>query len=167
MSPTGMDFRNDGDLTVGTITLAPGATLITGQILCYDVTNIPSSATADNFVKPSAAVASTLSVGVFQDKTITNAAAFSQQYLVTVLIRGYGQVYVGAAAGGTAVTVGGSLIMAILTTVDYAVQGAGASNRTIGTACATGAATAFGASLVAVPGTATNNATINAFIYVR
>lgn len=110
------------------------------------------------------AAAGSPAYGVYQGPTITNPSS-TATLTVTILVRrrGQGVVLATAKTAGTAVTVNGSLI-GEPGTDQFTLQGAAALNKTIGVAAATGAVTALGASLIAVPGSGQTNTLINAFI---
>lgn len=162
-SPRGFNFTPDIDVTVVTITLANGASLLQGQVVCRDMTQIPSAAGADIAVKPSSTNAG-FPIGVYQGATITNNTGVSQTYDLEVQVWGWGVVSAQAKFGGVAVKVGDSLILN--GTDDAPISGTAALNVKIGQAVATGAVTAKAATIITVPGSGATVALVNCFIYI-
>ncbi len=162
---------------VASITLANGASLLTGQTVIRDVTQISgapgevgTSAQASNsdiVVVPVAGTgANAPAFGVYQGPAITNNTGAAQTYTLLFRRQGYGVVLASAKLAGVAVKVGDSLITESGTD-SLVISGAAVLNKTVGTAMATGAVTAYGASIIAVPGSGATTTLINADIWIR
>lgn len=162
-SPRGFNYAPDIITSVVTYTIPASGTLLTGQPLCRDVTQIPSSAGADICVLPNNANAGTC-IGVYQGPNITNPSSTATLVVdIEVITDGWGVVLAGAATAGVAVTVGGALVVASSQSV--ALQSASPTFQTyIGQAVATGAVTAKGATIIAVPGSGITTQLVNAQI---
>lgn len=139
--------------------IATSTTLATGQVLCYDATNLPSSAGADKVVLPTSANAGRV-YGVYQGPPIVNGSS-TATLTVTVMARtsGYGGVLAqvtSSSTGSTAITVGAYLIIgANGTTLPDAYAGSAAAGVTVGMALATGTHTSYGATILAASTAAT------------
>lgn len=127
------------------LTLTSGQTCPQGQVLCRNVSAVPSDAGADMVVLPTNAAAGPV-YGVYQGPTITGPPAappgVSQAYQIVVRIKGQGVVNGGASTVGGALANSGSLQPGVAP--DPALPG-----TLVGTTLATGTATAPGAAVPA------------------
>lgn len=132
------------------VLLAPGQTLVTGQIVSRNCAVFPSSVGADRCVLPNHANSSPI-YGVYQGPPITNNGTVGVEYPVVVQVRGLGVV--SANAPTNAVTISGTLVMvqALPAQQTAAVTG-GVQGTYVGAAQATGGITAQGATLIPVGG---------------
>lgn len=148
------------------ITIAAAGTLQQGMPVLLLVSSLGPNATTpvcEQVVKANGTGAGPV-FGVYQGPNITNGSSAAVTYTIQVRTSGYGVVYAGAVAAGTAVTVGGSLV--VTSANPFATEGSATIFATVGVALATGAVTAPGASLIAVPGSGTTNLLVNALIQV-
>ena len=153
------------------LSLANGATCAQGQVLCVDVTKkvgqspveTANSGFADQVVLPSSGNAGPV-YGVYQGAAFTNNTGSTQNYIIDVRQEGAGVVSAEAKTAGTAVTVGGALILN--GTDAFPIQGSAALGVRVGYATATGAVSTKGATIIAVPGSGTTVTVINAYIQI-
>jgi hypothetical protein len=158
------------------VTLANGTTLNPGQVVHRDVTQVvntqsgtgSTSSVSDMTVLASSANAGSI-YGVYQGPAVANASGGSLVYGPFLFRRiGAGLVRVGVPTStGTAVKVGDYLVMAQPSGAEYAVSAAATITHTVGQAIATGAVTAIGSTIVAVPGSGTTTQTVNADIRIE
>lgn len=130
------------------ITLANAATLLQGQVVCIDVTQLLGAKAASpqcEQVVVSTSANAGRPYGVYQGATITNATGASQVYKISVRCYGYGVVWAGT-TGPTALTVSSNLIVSGATT--SAIPGTAALYATIGQTMATGATVAVGSTII-------------------
>lgn len=139
------------------ITLGNGLFLAQGQVVCRDITQIvgiagqvgtsSTSSQTDQVVLPASANAGR-NYGAYQGPTIINATGQSAKYLLSFRQKGIGLVLATAAASGTAVTVGATLISQP-TTSSQVIVGAFATGKTVGMVVATPINTSAAASISA------------------
>ena len=153
-------------------TIPISGTLNQGQPVVIDPTSLgPNTATgavAEQCLPNSNANSSQLCFGCYQGANIVNpSGTVVKKVLINIRQLGYGVIYAGSVAAGTAVTVGGYL--ALDTTHDFAVQSGsrGVLGTEVGIALATGAVVTKGATLIAVPGSGTSTLLINGFIQTQ
>ena len=127
------------------LTLAGGAGCPQGQVLCRDVTQVPSNAGADMVVLPTSPNAGPV-YGVYQGPAITNPAGQpTQTYQIIVRIKGQGVLSASASTvGAQMINTAGTLPAGVAPTPEEIVPG-----TFVGTALATGTATAPGAAIPA------------------
>lgn len=153
------------------LTLANNATCAQGQVLCVDVTakvgrspvESANSGLADQVVLPSAASAGPI-FGVYQGAAFTNSTGATQTYIIEARQEGAGVVSAESKTAGAAVNVGSALILN--GTDAFPIAGTAALGVKVGTATATGAVTAKGSAIIAIPGSGTTVAVINAYIQI-
>jgi hypothetical protein len=104
--------------------------------------------------------ASPTCIGVYQPENPSDKPL--NQDTIRILVYGYGVVSAVAIASGTAVTVGANLL--ISSTNNNALVGAPVVKQNIGTVLATKSAITLGSSVIAVPGSGSTTALVNAFI---
>ena len=133
------------------VTIAAGATMPQGQVLCRNVTALPSSAGADMVVFAGNASAGPV-YAVYQGPAITNASTAPETY--PIIARAWGQGKVLASGTAAAVVVGG--VLEVIAGNQYAQTASTApeAGLYVGYALATGAITAVGATLIASAGAA-------------
>lgn len=155
------------------LSLANAAVCAQGQVLCIDTTKkvgqspaeTANSGFGDQVVLPTATGAGKV-FGVYQGPTITNSTGATQNYEVSLLVKGAGVVLAQAKTAGTAVTVGGILALDSTPTL-YPIQNATFDyQRTVGMATATGAVVTSGATIIAVPGSGQTITLINAYLAI-
>jgi hypothetical protein len=133
------------------VTLAAGASCVRGQVLCRNVTQLPSSAGADPVILPNATGAGPV-YGVYQGPTFTNTTTAAQTY--PIIVRAWGQGVVNADGTTAAVTVGGALEVLTTSANAQATADSPVPGTYVGYALATGAITGVGATLIASGGPA-------------
>lgn len=133
------------------VTIAAGATMPKGQVLCRNVTLLPSSAGADPVVFAGNASAGPV-YAVYQGNPITNGGTTAQTY--PIIARAWGQGVVQASGTTAAVVVGG--VLEVIAGNQYAQTAAAApeAGTYVGYALATGTVTAVGGTLIASAGAA-------------
>jgi hypothetical protein len=161
-SPSGFNYQADAAYVDVVVQLASGAVCTTGQVLCRDVTNIPSATAADQCVLPTSANAGPV-MGAYQGPAITNSTGATATYTIQLQVGGWGSVFAGTNATPTRVTVGSNLV--VTSSNLYATVGAYAVNTEIGVALATGTNTAVGANLTGA--SSGNTAVVNCYINCR
>lgn len=164
----GLYARTEGTTWEALITLANGATLNQGQVVSRDQTalvgNFQATPQGDVVVVPSNTNA-VAPVGVYVGATFTNSTGASQQYKITLQREGVCQVRAQAKTAGTAVTVGSTLILN--GTDDAPISGTAALGVTIGVVLATGAVTAKGGTIIAVPGSGATTQLVTCDVNLR
>ncbi|MDE2102025.1 MAG: hypothetical protein KGL39_32565 [Patescibacteria group bacterium] len=151
------------------ITLANGATLATGQVVCRDLTKISggslggstgsTNSVTDQVVLPTSADAG-LPYGVYQDAAITNSTGQTQTYTLKFLWLGYGQVLATSPAAGNKVNVDSVLV--ISADQIQCLASTAALGVTIGQALATGVSVNPGTQLLS-----SASGVVNADIMIR
>jgi len=165
-APLGFNYDPDVMDTEVVYTLAASETLVQGQVLCRDMTAIPSATVgADPCVLPTSANAGAV-MGVYQGAAITNPSSTATlQVVLKLRTWGYGVVFAGTNATPTRVTVGGNLGFTGPSGLKYATATTFTIGYQVGMALATGANTAAGANLTGA--SSTNTALVNAFINIQ
>jgi hypothetical protein len=142
------------------ITLAAGDSLLTGQVVCRDVTQVvgvagqvgtsATSSLPDVVVFPSNANAGR-TYGVYQGPTVANSSSAAITFVTTFRRKGIGVVLATGVSGGTAVTVGATLV-AQPASSDEVIVGSFATGKLVGMAVATAINTQLRAAVAGAAG---------------